>query len=274
MSLASLTAMTSPAATPATSTSSAHLAGRHALVTGGGGGLGSAIALRLAADGARITLADIDEDKMARVAERIREQGGEADTWRLDLSDTAALVDLRLEVDVLVNNAGIQHVAPIHEFPVERWELIQRLMVTAPFLLIRACLPHMYARGWGRIVNISSAHGLRASAFKSAYVAAKHGLEGLSKVTALEGADKGVTSMCVNPGYVWTPLVAQQVADQARAHGMSEDEVAEKVMLASQPLKEFATVEAVADAVAFCTGPHSSSMTGSNIVVDGGWTAR
>lgn len=251
-----------------------HLAGRHALVTGGGGGLGSAIAHRLAADGARITLVDIAEDRMAGVAEAIEDAGGRCETWAVDLSDTAALADLRLEVDVLVNNAGIQHVAPLEEFPVERWDLIHRLMLTAPFLLVRAALPHMYAQGWGRVVNISSAHGLRASAFKSAYVAAKHGLEGLSKVTALEGANKGVTSMCVNPGYVWTPLVAQQVSDQARAHGMSEDEVAEKVMLASQPLKQFATVEAVADAVAFCTGPHSSSMTGSNIVVDGGWSAR
>jgi 3-hydroxybutyrate dehydrogenase len=274
MSLASLTAMSQPPPRPATSTAGPHLTGKHALVTGGGGGLGSAIALRLAADGARVTLADIDAARMEPVVERIRAAGGQAEAWQLDLSDGAALAGLSLEVDVLVNNAGIQHVAPIHEFPVEKWDLIQRLMVTAPFLLVRACLPHMYARGYGRIVNISSAHGLRASAFKSAYVAAKHGLEGLSKVTALEGANKGVTSMCVNPGYVWTPLVAQQVADQAKAHGMSEEEVAEKVMLASQPLKEFATVEAVAEAVAFCTGPNSSSMTGSNIVVDGGWSAR
>lgn len=243
-------------------------------MTGGGGGLGGATAKRLAGDGARITIADIDEQAMDAVAEQIRADGGRCETWRLDLSDPAALVDLHLEIDVLVNNAGIQFVAPIQEYPYEKWDLIQRLMVTAPFLLIRACLPHMYAGGYGRIVNISSAHGLRASAYKSAYVTAKHGLEGLSKVTALEGANRGVTSMCVNPGYVWTPLVAAQVADQARAHDMSADEVAEQVMLASQPLKEFAPIEAIADAVAFCTGPHSSSMTGSNIVVDGGWTAR
>lgn len=251
-----------------------HLDGRHALVTGGGGGLGAAIALRLAADGAAITLADIDEAKMTSVAEQVRALGARCETWHLDLSDVAAQAEVKLEVDILVNNAGIQHVAPIHEFPVDRWELIQRLMVTSPFLLIRACLPHMYAGGYGRIVNISSAHGLRASEFKSAYVAAKHGLEGLSKVAALEGANRGVTSMCINPGYVWTPLVAAQVKDQAVAHNMSEDDVAGKVMLASQPLKEFATPEAIAEAVAYCTGPYSSSVTGTNIVVDGGWTAR
>lgn len=251
------------------------LSGRHALVTGGGGGLGRAIARRLATDGARLTLADVSADAAEEVASALREQtGADVATWVVDLSDAAALADLRLEVDVLVNNAGIQHVAPIEEFPVEAWERIQRLMLTAPFLLTRACLPHMYAQGWGRVVNISSAHGLRASPFKSAYVAAKHGLEGLSKVTALEGAGRGVTSMCVNPGYVWTPLVEKQVADQAAAHGMSESEVAEKVMLASQPLKEFATPEMIADAVAFCAGPAASSMTGSNIVIDGGWTAR
>ncbi|GAA1136918.1 3-hydroxybutyrate dehydrogenase [Ornithinicoccus hortensis] len=255
-------------------TASGHLSGRHALVTGGGGGLGTAIALRLAKDGAAITLADIDADKMEPVAAQVRELGVPCETWQLDLSDVAAQSELTLEFDILVNNAGIQHVAPIHEFPVDRWELIQRLMVTSPFLLIRACLPHMYAGGYGRIVNISSAHGLRASEFKSAYVAAKHGLEGLSKVTALEGANKGVTSMCINPGYVWTPLVAAQVKDQAVAHNMSEDEVAEKVMLAAQPLKEFATPEAIAEAVAYCTNPYSSSVTGTNIVVDGAWTAR
>lgn len=255
-------------------TGAGHLSGRRALVTGGGGGLGSAIALRLAADGATITLADIDEAKLADVAGKVGALGVPCETWQLDLSDVAALSGLELEFDILVNNAGIQHVAPIEEFPVDRWELIHRLMLTSPFLLIRACLPHMYAEGYGRIVNISSAHGLRASAYKSAYVAAKHGLEGLSKVTALEGANRGVTSMCINPGYVWTPMAAAQVKDQAVAHNMSEDEVAEKVMLASQPLKEFATPESIAEAVAYCTGPHSNSVTGSNVVVDGGWTAH
>lgn len=254
--------------------SPAHLTGKHALVTGGAGGIGSASAKRLARDGAWVTLADIDDERMDAVAQEIRATGARCETWHLDLSDTAALEELRLEVDILVNNAGIQHVAPIEEFPVEKWMLILELMVTAPFLLTRACLPHMYAQGYGRIINISSAHGLRASDYKSAYVTAKHGLEGLSKVTALEGANRGVNSMCINPGYVWTPIVEKQIADQARAHGMSEDEVAEKVMLEKQPLKEFATVEAIADAVSFCAGPHSGSVTGSNIVVDGGWSAR
>lgn len=250
------------------------LSARRALVTGAAGGLGSAIARRLASDGAALLLADVSAEPLEELAGSLRAEGATVDTWAVDLTDVAALEAMTLEVDVLVNNAGIQYVAPIEEYPLETWQRIHALMLTAPFLLVRASLPHMYAQGWGRVVNISSAHGLRASAFKSAYVAAKHGLEGLSKVTALEGAGKGVTSMCVNPGYVLTPLVEAQIADQATAHGMSEAEVAEKVMLASQPLKEFATAEMIADAVAFCAGPSASSMTGTNIVIDGGWTAR
>src|SRR4029078_7193553 len=149
--------------------------------------------------------------------------GGEA--WPVDLADTAALADLSLDVDVLVNNAGLPDVRPIEECEPERFALILRVMLEAPFLLIRAALPAMYERGFGRIVNVSSVHGLQASPFKSAYVAAKHGLEGLSKVTALEGAAPGVTSNCINPGYVRTPLVEKQIADQARLHGISEAEV-------------------------------------------------
>ncbi|SNC72010.1 3-hydroxybutyrate dehydrogenase [Kytococcus aerolatus] len=250
------------------------LAGRRALVTGGAGGLGSGIGKAVAAAGGHVVLADVDEAGLERVVGEITEAGGSAEAWPVDLSDTAALADLRLEVDILVNNAGIQHVQPLHEFDVAKWQLIQQLMLTAPFLLTRAALPHMYASGWGRIINISSAHGLRASEYKSAYVSAKHGLEGLSKVTALEGAPHGVTSNCINPGYVWTPLVEQQLKDQAATHGMSEEEVAEQVMLKKQALKQFASVEAIAQAVLFCCGPHSSSMTGANLVIDGGWSAQ
>lgn len=258
-----------------TSSAATHLlAGKRALVTGGAGGLGSGIATALAGAGAHVVLADINGEKLAEVVARIEADGGSAEAWELDLSDSGALAELSLEVDVLVNNAGIQHVQPLHEFDVARWELIQKLMLTAPFLLTRAALPHMYSAGWGRIVNISSAHGLRASEYKSAYVSAKHGLEGLSKVTALEGAPHGVTSNCINPGYVWTPLVEQQIKDQAASHGMSEDEVAEKVLLKKQAVKEFASVEAVADAALFLCGPHSSSMTGANLVIDGGWSAQ
>ncbi len=164
--------------------------------------------------------ADLDGPGAAALA---AELGGES--WTVDLTSVAALEGLRLDVDILVNNAGIQHVAPVEEFPPAMFRRILQLMVEAPFLLARAALPHMYQQGYGRVINISSVHGLRASPFKSAYVTAKHGLEGLSKVIALEGAARGVTSNCISPGYVRTPLVEKQIADQARVHGIPEDQV-------------------------------------------------
>jgi 3-hydroxybutyrate dehydrogenase len=165
-------------------------------------------------------------------------------------------------------------VAPIHEFPVDRFSYILRLMLEAPFRLVRGALPHMYEEGWGRVVNISSIHGLRASAYKSAYVTAKHGLEGLSKVVALEGAADGVTSNCVNPAYVRTPLVEGQIADQAKAHGLSEDEVVERVMLAPAAVKRLIEPEEVAEAVAYLCSPAAASITGTSLVMDGGWSAH
>ena len=191
-----------------------------------------------------------------------------------DLSDLDAIDALDLDVDVLVNNAGLQHVAPVHEFPVERFSYILRLMLEAPFRLARGALPHMYERGWGRVVNISSIHGLRASAYKSAYVTAKHGLEGLSKVIALEGAEKGVTSNCVNPAYVRTPLVENQIADQAKAHGLSEDEVVSEVMLAPAAVKRLIEPEEVAEAVAYLCSGAAASITGTSLALDGGWSAH
>jgi 3-hydroxybutyrate dehydrogenase len=173
-----------------------------------------------------------------------------------------------------VNNAGLQHVAPVHEFPVDRFSYILRLMLEAPFRLARGALPHMYEQGWGRVVNISSIHGLRASAYKSAYVTAKHGLEGLSKVIALEGAAHGVTSNCVNPAYVRTPLVEGQIADQAVAHGLSEDQVVEQVMLAPAAIKRLIEPAEVADAVSWLCAPSSASVTGTSLVMDGGWSAH
>ncbi len=161
----------------------------------------------------------------------------------------------------------------MEEFPPDRFARILRLMLESPFLLTRAALPHMYERGWGRLVHISSAHGLRASAFKSAYVAAKHGLEGLSKVIALEGAERGVTSNCVNPGYVRTPLVERQVRDQARVHGLSEEDVLAQVMLKSSAIKRLLDPTEVARAVTYLCSPAASFVTGSNIVLDGGWSA-
>jgi 3-hydroxybutyrate dehydrogenase len=245
------------------------LAGRRALVTGAASGIGAACARELAARGAHVTVADLDADGADRLADEI---GGEA--WVVDLADTRALDDLRLDVDVLVNNAGVQRVAPVQDFDPEAFRLVHRLMLEAPFLLVRAALPGMYARGWGRVINISSVHGLVASPFKSAYVSAKHGLEGLSKTVALEGGEHGVTSVCLNPGYVRTALVERQVADQARVHGIPEDEVVEKVMLAEAAVKRLVEPAEVASLVGWLTGPDAAMVTGASWTIDGGWSAR
>lgn len=245
------------------------LEGRRALVTGGASGIGAAISRELAGRGAHVTVADLDTDGTNRMA---KELGGRA--WVVDLSDTQGLDDLRLDVDVLVNGAGIQRVAPIESFEPDAFRRIHAIMLVAPFLLIRAALPRMYERGWGRIINISSVHGLVASPFKSAYVAAKHGLEGLSKVTALEGGPKGVTSVCISPGYVRTPLVERQVTDQAGAHGIPEAEVIEQVLLAQAAVKRLIEPEEVASLVAWLTGPDASMVTGTSVTMDGGWSAR
>jgi len=245
------------------------LSGRRALITGGGSGIGRACAIRLADDGADVVVVDLDAGAAEAVADAV---GGTA--VAVDLSDLDAVDALDLAVDVLVNNAGLQHVAPVHEFPVDRFSYILRLMVEAPFRLARGALPDMYERGWGRVVNVSSIHGLRASAYKSAYVTAKHGLEGLSKVIALEGAEHGVTSNCVNPAYVRTPLVEGQIADQAAAHGLSEDQVVEQVMLAPAAVKRLIEPAEVADAVSWLCSPSAASVTGTSLVMDGGWSAH
>jgi 3-hydroxybutyrate dehydrogenase len=242
---------------------------RRALVTGGAGGIGAAGAGGLAGDGLHVVVADVDGDAAEKVASDI---GGEA--WQVDLSDTESLAALDLEVDVVVNNAGIQHVAPVHEFPPDRFAAILSLMVEAPFLLVRAALPGMYDRGFGRVVNISSVHGLVASPFKSAYVTAKHALEGLSKVVALEGGEHGVTSNCVNPGYVRTPLVEKQIADQAQVHGIPEADVVEQVMLTETAIKRLVEPEEVAELVSWGAGPHAAYVNGASLTMDGGWTAR
>ncbi|MGO0576823.1 3-hydroxybutyrate dehydrogenase [Ornithinimicrobium panacihumi] len=242
---------------------------RTVLVSGGASGIGAAIAHRAAADGHTVVVADRDADAAQKMADEV---GGR--TWVVDLADTAALEDLKLECDVLVNNAGIQRVAPIHEFVPDDFRLIQRLMLESPFLLIRAALPHMYEQGWGRIINVSSAHGLRASAFKSAYVSAKHGMEGLSKVTALEGAPHGVTSNCINPGYVRTPLVEAQIADQARTHGIPESEVVEKIMLTRSAVKRLIEPAEIAALASFLMTDDAGMVTGTSYTMDGGWTAQ
>jgi 3-hydroxybutyrate dehydrogenase len=245
------------------------LSGRTALVTGAASGIGRACALRLAAAGARVIALDLDAKGAGEVAAAA---GGRAEV--VDLADLDQIEHLDPAVDVVVNNAGLQHVAPLESFPPERFSLIMRVMLEAPFRLVRHCLPHMYAQGWGRVVNISSVHGLRASPYKSAYVAAKHGLEGLSKVIALEGAAHGVTSNCVNPAYVRTPLVEDQIAAQAATHGMEPDEVVERVMLAPVAIKRLVEPEEVAELVAYLCAPQASFITGASITIDGGWTAH
>ncbi|MFJ8822656.1 3-hydroxybutyrate dehydrogenase [Streptomyces sp. NPDC102467] len=246
------------------------LGGRTALVTGAAGGIGRACALRLAAAGAKVRAVDRDREGLDTLAE----QTDGVEPYVLDLTDLDAAEAAAAGADILVNNAGIQLVRPIEEFPPEVFHTVLTVMLEAPFRLIRGALPHMYEQGWGRIVNVSSVHGLRASPFKSAYVAAKHGLEGLSKTAALEGAPHGVTSNCVNPAYVRTRLVEQQIADQAAAHGISEERVVSEVLLRDSALKRLIEPDEVAEAVAYLCTPQASFMTGTSLSLDGGWTAH
>ena len=248
---------------------SSGLQGRSALITGGASGIGAAITRRLAGLGVAVQIADLDLAGARSVA---AETGGEA--WQLDLSDPTALSSIELEVDILVNNAGVQRVSPIEELDPDEFHRMLMIMVEAPFRLIRSALPHMYAQGYGRIVNVSSVHGLRASAYKSAYVTAKHALEGLSKVTALEGGPHGVTSNCVNPGYVRTPLVEKQVADQAKLHRLAESAVLETIMLTHNVIKRLVEPEEVAALVGWLVGPDAAMVTGASYTMDGGWTSQ
>ncbi|MDX6350993.1 MAG: 3-hydroxybutyrate dehydrogenase [Streptomyces sp.] len=245
------------------------LNGRTALVTGAAGGIGRACALRLAAAGAKVRAVDRDAEGLAALAEEAA-----VEPVVLDLTDLDGAEQAAAGTDILVNNAGLQLVRPIEDFPPEVFSTVLRVMLEAPFRLIRGALPHMYAQGWGRIVNISSVHGLRASPYKSAYVSAKHGLEGLSKTAALEGAAHGVTSNCVCPGYVRTPLVERQIADQAAAHGIGPERVVTEIMLADSAVKRLVEPEEVAELTAYLCGPQASFITGASLTMDGGWTAH
>jgi len=258
------------AVVPAPRTGLFDLTGRRALVTGAGSGIGAACARRLVAAGAQVIAVDVAETALKQLAAEVDHVTAHV----CDLADLSSVDDLPADIDILVNNAGVQHVAPVHEFPPERFSFILRLMLESPFLLARRVLPHMYSGGWGRIVNISSAHGLRASPYKSAYVSAKHGLEGLSKVLALEGAAHGVTSNCVNPAYVRTALVERQLEAQAAAHGVDVATVLTSVLLKPVAVKRLIEPWEVAELVAYLCGPGSASITGAAFPVDGGWTAH
>jgi 3-hydroxybutyrate dehydrogenase len=254
---------------PAFDLGGTHLAGRTALVTGAANGIGRACAVRLARAGAHVIALDVDRDGVEEVAKEI---GGDA--LVADLADPGFVAELPTAIDVVVNNAGLQRVATLEEFPRETFAMVLRVMLEAPFLLISHSLPHMYAQGWGRIVNISSVHGLVASPYKSAYVCAKHGLEGLSKVAALEGAAHGVTSNCINPGYVRTALVEGQIQDQARVRGMPVEEVLQSVVLERPALKRLLEADEVAEMAAYLCSPAAVGITGASMVLDGGWTAH
>ncbi len=245
------------------------LTGRRALVTGAASGIGRAVAERLAAAGATVTVIDLDGEAARRVAGAI---GGEA--LQADLADYDVVDSLEFEADVVVNNAGVQHVDAMEEFPPEKFSMMMRLMLEAPFRLVQKALPGMYERGWGRVINISSVHGLRASPYKAAYISAKHGLEGLSKVIALEGGPKGVTSNTICPAYVRTPLVEGQIADQARTRGISERDVIEKVMLTGPAIKRLIEPEEVAEFAAFLCTEQASFITGASLTMDGAATAQ
>lgn len=259
------------------------LDGKVALITGSTSGIGLGIARELAQQGASIALNGFGDPEAIRML--CQTMGARYDVPvcydDADMANPRSISDMveRLRrgfgpVDILVNNAGIQYVAPLEDFPPDKWDAILAINLSASFHSTRAVLPSMKSRGFGRIVNIASAHGLIASAFKSAYVAAKHGVVGFTKVVALEAAEHGITCNAVCPGYVWTPLVEQQVDAQAKAHGISRDDVIRTIFLADQPTKRFATVEEIAGTVAFLCGTAAASITGVALPVDGGWTAH
>jgi 3-hydroxybutyrate dehydrogenase len=259
------------------------LKGKSALVTGSTSGIGLAVATRLAAEGANIVLNGFGEraaiERLAaqlKAQHRVEVSYDGADMTRP--AEIAAMVHKAIAqfdaVDVLVNNAGIQHVAPVDEFPPDKWDAIIAINLSSSFHTVRAALPAMKARRWGRIVNIASAHALVASPFKSAYVSAKHGLAGFTKTVALEVAEQGITANAVCPGYVLTPLVERQIPDTAKARGITEEAVKRDVLLAAQPTKKFVAVEEIAELIVFLCSPQAASITGALLPIDGGWTAQ
>jgi 3-hydroxybutyrate dehydrogenase len=250
-----------------------NLSGKRALVTGSTSGIGLAIARALHADGAEVVLSGFGEaDAIAALCEELDARHFPADLSKRE--GVEALMAGAGPVDVLVNNAGMQHVAPVEHFPVEKWDQIIALNLTAAFDACRLAIPHMKAAGWGRIINTASAHSLTASPFKSAYVAAKHGLAGLTKTLALELATFKITANCISPGYVWTPLVENQIPGTMAARGMTREQVINDVLLERQPTKQFVQPSDVGAMAAFLCGAAAAQITGANISMDGGWTAE
>jgi 3-hydroxybutyrate dehydrogenase len=259
------------------------LKGKNAVVTGSTSGIGLAIARVFAKDGANVLIngfgpaneiekerADIEKDFGVKAVYSPADM-----TKPAEIAAMIKMAETQLgSCDILVNNAGIQHVAPIEEFPVDKWDAIIAINLTAAFHAMRAAIPGMKARKWGRIISTASAHSLVASPFKSAYVTAKHGITGLTKTAALEVATFGITVNCISPGYVLTPLVAKQIPDTMKARNMTEEQVKNDVLLAAQPTKQFVTVEQIAAMALYLTSDLAASITGTNIVIDGGWTAQ
>ncbi|MBZ4644263.1 MAG: 3-hydroxybutyrate dehydrogenase [Deferribacteres bacterium] len=247
-----------------------------AIVTGGASGIGLSVAKALSKNNYNVVISDINEETGAKVASDLG--GFFVKTDLSKANDCKMLIEASVAhygtVDILVNNAGIQHVCPIADFPEEKWNFIISLMLTAPFLLTKYVWPYMKEKGWGRIINISSVHGLRASEFKSAYVSAKHGLMGLTKVAALEGANCGITVNAISPGYVRTPLVDNQIDDQAKTHGISREEVLEKVILKKQAIKRMIEPDELGEAVLYLCSDAARCMTGNSLTIDCGWTAQ
>jgi 3-hydroxybutyrate dehydrogenase len=258
-----------------------HLARKVALVTGAGSGIGRAIAQALAARGAAVCIGDINLEAARAVASEIERASGRALAVRGDVSQRGQVQTLVAEtarafgrLDILVNNAGLQFIAPVQEFPEERWDQLIGIMLTGTFLCTKYALPHMIGRRWGRVVNISSIHGMVASPYKSAYISAKHGIIGFTRTLALEVAEHGITANAICPGYVRTPLVENQIADQARVHGIPPAEVVERIMLAPAAIKRLLEPDEIAAAVLYLCSEMARGVTGSVLAVDAGWTAR